>query len=107
MHGAFIIMVILTCDNCGKEFDEEGKSQCPYCNCPIVEYRLLYKYEGRILKEGIAVFPEGGRYALIESICRKNPLDEFYSKKELDIDWVYRIIPKNKHDSHNPYYTIK
>jgi len=29
------LMAQITCNDCGRSFDEEGLVQCPHCNAPI------------------------------------------------------------------------
>ena len=96
-------MANMTCDNCGKQFDEKDITQCPHCNHPIGTFIVTRKDDSLIVVERMAVLPDGGGYTLLQQSLPNSMLDKLDLGKEIILSFEYRINTANKYSATNTY----
>ena len=96
-------MANLICDNCGKQFDEEGITQCPHCNHPIGTFKVTRKDNGLIVVERMAVLPDGGEHTLLQHSQPNSLLDRLDLDKDIKSSFEYRFNTANRYSPTNTY----
>lgn len=86
-------MANIKCEDCGFDFDESEKTQCPNCNAPIGTFRLICKKDRRVLEERITTLPSKGSNVLMKT-SHKNNVD-------VELEFIYRAETDKYNSTYN------